>query len=91
MRRTLIYVLCYVLWIVSAALGIFDMLILRGLLVNISALVGANRWVLSAIDKFGLFLLGLAWLVFALVSESYYSEGGRRGESGQALWPGHSD
>jgi hypothetical protein len=75
MRRTLTYALCYLLWIVSVAFGLFDLIISRELLLNIFALVGANLWVLSVIDKSGLFILGLAWLVFAIASENYYRKG----------------
>ena len=56
------YVLCYLLWIVSVALALFDLVITRELLGRLSALLVTNIWILSVVDKFGLFILGLAWL-----------------------------
>jgi hypothetical protein len=75
MRQALAYALCYLMWAVSAALGVLAMIFSRGLLVSVFALTPANRWILSAVDKFGLILLGLAWLVFVIAVESYYRNG----------------
>jgi len=75
MRRVLGYVLCYLLWVVSAALGFLGLLVGRGLLIGLFSLTRANRWVLSAIDKFGLLILGLICLGFVIFCESYYREG----------------
>ena len=75
MRQTLSYVACYLMWTVSAILGVLDMLILRNLFQRIAVVAGVNRWVFGAIDKFLLLLLGLGWLIFAIASESYYRNG----------------
>ena len=75
MSRTRDYVLGYVLWIVSAALGVLDMFVSRGLLMRVFALTSANRWVLGAIDRFGILILGLIGLAFVIFCEHYYREG----------------
>lgn len=82
MSRTWSYVLCYVLWIVSAALGVLDMFVSRGLVMRIFALTRTNRWVLGAIDRFGFLFLGLIGLAFVIFCEHYYREGVER----NVLW-----
>ena len=79
-RQALTYALCYLMWVVSAALGLFDLVISRGLLMSLITLVSANRWVLSSIDRFGLILLGIAWLAFVIALEGYYRSGVDKGD-----------
>ena len=62
----------YVLWFVTAALGIVDMLIARGLLMEIAYALGANPWTYSAIDKFGVIILGIGWLILTYTAEAHY-------------------
>ena len=75
MDRVLLYGLCYLLWIVSVALGVLDMILIRELLGRLSVLLMADIWVSAVVDKFALLILGLAWLVFAIASENYYRKG----------------
>jgi hypothetical protein len=82
MSRTWSYVLGYVLWVVSAALVVLDMLVSRGLFMRILTLTNANRWVLGAIDRFGFLFLGLIGLAFVIFFEHYYREGIER----NVLW-----
>ncbi len=62
----------YVLWFISAALGILDILIARGLLLETANTLSVNPWTQGAIDKFGLLVLGVGWLVLTYAAEAYY-------------------
>ena len=62
----------YVLWLVTAALGIVGILIGRGLLMEIAYALGVNPWTRSAIDKFGVIILGVGWLILTYTAEAYY-------------------
>ena len=75
MSRTWSYVLGYVLWIVSAALGVLDMFVCWGLFMRVFTLTSANRRVLAAADRFAILFLGLIGLAFVIFCEHYYREG----------------
>jgi hypothetical protein len=63
---------CYILWFVTAALGIGDILLARNLLLEIAIALHVNPWTHGAIDKFGLIILGIGWLILTWVVEAYY-------------------
>jgi hypothetical protein len=75
LRDMLKYVLGYVCWISTAAVTMLSMLLIRNMLNLVWPLLGGNRWALRAIDRFGLVLMGLGWLVFVLFLENYYRTG----------------
>jgi hypothetical protein len=81
MHRALSVVLAYILWLASAGLALWLMLQARLLfLVELPMRSQSiNRWAFSAIDKFGLFFLGVLWLIFLIVTEEYFRRrvGGR--------------
>jgi len=64
----------YGLWLASAALSFWAMLWLRiVLLIDLPGdVLAINPFRLAAIDKFGLVILGAAWLVFLVISESFF-------------------
>jgi hypothetical protein len=68
------WVLAYGLWLVSGALSLVATLYLRlFLLIDLPInVLGANRYTQRAADRFGTVLFGLAWLIFAVASESYF-------------------
>ncbi len=72
------YVLGYLLWGISTALAVLGVLVSRGMLMRLFSITGAGRWVLGAIDRFGVFILGLIGFAFVLYCEYYYREGVRR-------------
>ena len=80
MDRILLYVLCYLLWIVSTALGVLDMILIRELLGRLSVLLTADIWLSVVVDKFALLTLGLVWIAFAIAGESYYRKGVGKGD-----------
>jgi len=73
-RTALSVVLAYGLWLASAALSLWLVLQMRLLLlVELPMrMLNINHWAFSAIDKFGLVILGVVWLVFVVVSEEYF-------------------
>ncbi|MCB0064345.1 MAG: hypothetical protein KDE19_19610 [Caldilineaceae bacterium] len=77
------YVVSFLLWLISTALLILDVLYGRLLLMGLFQLGEINYWVLSFIDRTGVLILGLIALCFSLFFEYYY----RKGVDNQQLWP----
>ncbi len=65
-------VLCYVLWFITGALGLLDLLVARRVLVEVHFALRMNPWTLAAVDKFGLLILAIIWLVLVLLCEDWY-------------------
>jgi len=74
-RDVLKYSLSYVCWISTAAVTLLSILLMRNTLNVVWPLLGGNRWALRPIDRFGLVLMGMGWLVFVLFLEHYYRTG----------------
>ena len=66
------YVLVYLLWLVVALVAMVIILYLRNTLNVVWPMLGWSRWVLRPVDRFGLVLMGLAWLVYVIFVEQYY-------------------
>jgi hypothetical protein len=64
----------YGLWFVTSALGIFDLLLTRGLLLESARFLGISPWAHAAIDKWGLVLLGIGWLIVTGLVEAAYQK-----------------
>ncbi|MGA9349406.1 MAG: hypothetical protein WBW48_11470 [Anaerolineae bacterium] len=64
----------YLLWLISAALGVADLLVSRTVLRAVAFALGADRWSLPAIEKFGFLALGLLWLALVYVCEAIYEK-----------------
>ncbi len=69
------YIACYLILIIFGALTMWLLFSLRGNLVSLSMVLQVNPWVLRAIDRFGIFLLGLGWLATFILIESYFRMG----------------
>jgi hypothetical protein len=69
------YALGYVCWIFTAVVTMLSILLIRNTLNVVWPLLGGYRWALRPIDRFGLVLMGLGWLVFVLFLEHYYRTG----------------
>jgi len=68
------YALAYLFWVVTAALGMVTVLLVRNALNFVWPLMGWSRWVLRPVDRFGLVFLGLVWLVYVIFVEQYYRQ-----------------
>jgi len=64
----------YLLWLISAALGVADLFVARTVLRAVAFALGADQWSLPAIEKFGLLALGLLWLALVYVCEDLYQK-----------------
>lgn len=62
----------YLLWLMSAALGVADLFVARTLLRAMAVALGADQWSLPAIEKFAFLALGLLWLALVYVCEAVY-------------------
>jgi len=58
-------------WIGNSALALWLTLNLRINLIDLNNFFGWGPWVLIGVDKFGILLLGLGWLVGVFVIEMY--------------------
>jgi len=74
MRQILSYLLCYLLWVITAALGFLNLIAARGLCLVILAAISFNLWAARAVDKFIFIFLGIIWLVLVIFSEYYYRD-----------------
>ncbi len=71
-RDILRYVLAYVLWVITMAVGMLGILQLRNAINILWPALGGSRWTLRAVDRFGFVLLSLGWLIFAILTEYHY-------------------
>ncbi|GIV77758.1 hypothetical protein FKZ61_011380 [Litorilinea aerophila] len=81
--QALLYASCYGAWLVTAGLALWLMLLLRINLLDLSMWLDVGPWVMGAVDKFGIVLLGLFWLIAAMAMEAYFRLGVSKGQ----LWP----
>jgi hypothetical protein len=65
----------YLLWLISAALGVADMLVARMFLRAVAVELGADEFSLPAVEKFGFVALGVIWLALVYLCEALYERG----------------
>jgi hypothetical protein len=73
-RRISLLILAYMLWLASAALSLWALLWLRTVIV-VDVPIGLLRvspWSLRLWNFAGSAVVGLAWLIFVLVTEDYF-------------------
>jgi hypothetical protein len=73
------YAACYALWVTLVVWMAWILLLLRGLTVEWMMWMRFNPWSVRGFDRWGVFLLGMAWLVAMLWLESYLRDGVQRG------------
>jgi hypothetical protein len=66
------YALAYLCWFCTAAIGMLAVFHTRDMINVIWPVLGGNRWVLRAVDRFALLFIGLIWLVYVIFIEQYY-------------------
>jgi hypothetical protein len=69
------YILAYMCWLCTAAAGMLAFLQARNALNSIWPALGSGnqwRWLLRPVDRFGLLLMGLLWLVYVIFVEQHY-------------------
>lgn len=65
------YFLVYLVWLLAAAAWVWTLLISPQAMAGMLDVLGVHRFTISAIQRFGFVLLGLAWLVATLWTEHY--------------------
>ena len=65
------YFLVYLVWLLAAAAWVWPLLIAPQAVAGMLDILGVHRFTISAIQRFGFVLLGLAWLVATLWTEHY--------------------
>ena len=58
-------------WVGSSALALWLILQMRINLIDLNNFLGWGPWLLIAVDKFGLLILGLGWLIGVFVLDIY--------------------
>lgn len=81
-RLVLDYLLAYASWLVLLVIAMWLVFVWQSILVTIGLRMGLNLWQLRAVDTWGTFLLGFAWLATCIVTEGYFRSGVRHG----VLW-----
>jgi hypothetical protein len=76
------YVLCYALWLVTAALGLLDLLALRQLVEWTYVALALDKWGLAAASHIATIVFATVWLGVTIYAEQAY----REGVAQHALW-----
>ena len=76
------FVACYALWLVTAAVGVLDLIALRHLVEWTYVALRLDKWGLAAASHLATILFAVAWLGAIMYAEHYY----RRGVARRALW-----
>jgi hypothetical protein len=66
------YLMSYLCWLCTAAVGMLAVLQTRNALNVIWPVLGGSHWVLRPVDRFGLVFLGLLWLMYVIFVEQHY-------------------
>ncbi|MEZ4708183.1 MAG: hypothetical protein R3A44_13310 [Caldilineaceae bacterium] len=77
------HLVSFLLWLIATGLLILDVIYGRLLIVALAGLTDWNHWVLSFVDRLGIFLFGLLALGLALYFEHYF----RQSVAKRLLWP----
>lgn len=72
-QTALTYIACYVIWLAYGALSLWTVLQVRNALLGLLPVIGP--WVMGAVDKFGILILGLIALIWVLYLEHYLRTG----------------
>lgn len=60
-----------VVWFAVSASGLWFFLTLRDILFKINVLLQLNPWAVRGIDRWGIFVFGIIWIVVVFVTEGY--------------------
>jgi hypothetical protein len=81
LKHTLLYVLAYLLWLVSSAACVVAVLQLRAAVNALWVALGGNRYSLGLANQVSLLLAGFAAFVYVIFLEGYYREAVGHGAS----------
>ena len=72
LRDVIGYITAYLCWVCTGAASMLAMLQARQALNVLWPAAGGSRWVLRAVDRFSLVLMGLLWLIYVVFCEHHY-------------------
>lgn len=81
-QRAVDAVLVYLLWAVVILLALWCLVASRSAINIVYIVLTWNRWVLRAVDRWSLLLLGIVWLVGVIVTEAWFRDAAEKG----VLW-----
>jgi hypothetical protein len=81
-KRILSIVAYLLFWVIFSAVGLWLMLELRALLVQLMIAFQLNPWAVRGYDRLGIFVLGLGWFISMIWIEHYL----RTGNEKRRLW-----
>ncbi len=84
-RRYAPYTACYLAWVVLSAGGFWCLIRLREIMVALSFLAGMAARLIPVLDRFGLVLLGLVWIIGIGALEAYLRSGLGAGRMGRRI------
>ena len=70
------YVVAYLAWLVSCAIGVFAILVGRSAVDTVYVALQLSRWGYQLTDQVAIVILALIWLGLIVFMESYYSRSG---------------
>lgn len=73
-KQIIPYLLCYLLWAITAALAFLNLLLARRLFLAILSAFSVSSWSAAAIDKVIFIFFGVLWLSLVVFSEYYYRD-----------------
>lgn len=65
-------IVAYLLWFVTVALCVLDLLRLRSIMLAAYVALRLGKWTFGVVDKAGTVVIGFACLIFVLVAENWY-------------------
>ena len=72
------YVLAYLCWVITVALAVLDLLVLRNSVMIALGMTSWNRYIQRAINQFGFLFLAIGALGFILFTEHFYRTGAEK-------------
>ena len=79
-RQVPVSVLALILWIATAVVGLWEIVIVRGMLLRLYAYFGGEYWPAVNMGNWIVFILGATWLVLVVGGGEYhYRRVGQRG------------
>ena len=70
----------YILWVIVSILLALCLMVAQGAITDVFRLITRNQWVVGAVGKFALFILGLVGLIIVLYAEHYLREAAAAGK-----------
>ncbi len=64
--------LVFCLWLGTIGVGLYEIVILRGMALRIYALFWSNRWFATTLGNWSIFVFAMVWIAFAFGTGEYH-------------------